>query len=178
MNATSTSEPAERILVTSEEDAITRVVEAFERSDWSEIDVRFGHLRVHLSAQTDGSAPTRTPNRAADTAPERTPPTDAGTAPVTSPVPLDLPPGAVTVDAPSPGIFWCAPEPGAPPFTEVGQRVAESSTVGIVEVMKLMNHVKARVSGEVVAVFVDNGVAVDKGQALVAVIPDAVGAEM
>jgi acetyl-CoA carboxylase biotin carboxyl carrier protein len=80
------------------------------------------------------------------------------------------------VTSPSPGIFWCAPEPGAPPFTDVGLRVDASSTIGIVEIMKLMNHVKASVAGEVVAVFVANGVAVERDDPLVAVMPDPGGA--
>ena len=71
--------------------------------------------------------------------------------------------------APSPGIFWRSPEPGLPAFADVGDVVEASATVCIVEVMKLMNHVKAGVSGEVVAVYCDNGVAVQKGQALFAI---------
>ena len=41
-------------MVSNSLDAIKRVIEAFERSQWSEIDVRSGNVRVHLSA----SAPT------------------------------------------------------------------------------------------------------------------------
>ena len=51
-------------------DAIRRVVEAFERSDWSEIDVRSGDVRVHLAtgravqlAAADTSRPTAPPRR-------------------------------------------------------------------------------------------------------------------
>ena len=54
-------------------------------------------------------------------------------------------------------------------LAEVGVSLDASSTVCIVEVMKLMNHVKAGVGGEVVAVYVENGVAVDKGQPLFAI---------
>ncbi len=44
-------------------DAIKRVIEAFERSDWSEIDVRSGDVRVHLVAAgtQPGSDPALTP---------------------------------------------------------------------------------------------------------------------
>ena len=73
--------------------------------------------------------------------------------------------------APSPGIFWRSPEPGLPPFADVGDVVEASATVCIVEVMKLMNHVKAGVAGTVVGVFGDNGVAVQKGQLLFAIVP-------
>ena len=82
-----------------------------------------------------------------------------------------LPAGAHVVVSPSPGILWRSPEPGAPPFADVGDVVDASATVCIVEVMKLMNHVKAGVSGEVVAVYVENGVAVQKGEPLFAIAP-------
>jgi acetyl-CoA carboxylase biotin carboxyl carrier protein len=167
--------------VTSQGDAVTRVVQAFEESDWSEIDVRFGTLRVHLSAKSDEAISVPTANSQSDTvpvpAPVRVPPTIVGRTATAPPAQVDVPSGARAVVSPSPGIFWSAPEPGAPPFTAVGQQVNESTTVGIVEVMKLMNHVKAGVGGEVVAVFVDNGGAVDKDQTLVAVIPHTSRAE-
>ena len=73
--------------------------------------------------------------------------------------------------SPSPGILWRSPEPGLPPFADVGDTLDASATVCIVEVMKLMNHVKAGVSGEVVAVYSGNGETVQKGQALFAIAP-------
>ena len=162
-------------VVSSNEDAIKRVVEAFERSDWSEIDVRSGEVRIHL-AKVAPNGPVTTPTTSAA---ERTPPTtpdpraedEASVARATAAEPL--PSGAHLVVAPSPGILWRSPEPGVPPFVEVGRVVEPSATVCIVEVMKLMNHVKAGVGGEVVAVCVDNGGAVHKGQVLFAIAPSA-----
>ncbi len=141
------------------QDAIKRVVEAFERSEWSEIDVRSGDVRVHLSTSTPAAPPTTTPAPAPDSAGDDR----AAVEPA--------PTGAHIVVSPSPGIFWRSPEPGSPPFADVGHIVDASATVCIVEVMKLMNHVKADVSGEVVAVYCENGVAVQKGQALFAIAP-------
>ena len=155
-------------------DAIKRLVEAFERSDWSEIDVRSGSLRVHLST----SAPTSSPDTTAgQPAPAATPATGRpadDTVARTDPsptAPANPPAGAHVVVSPSPGIFWRSPEPGLPPFADVGDTVEASATLCIVEVMKLMNHVKASVRGEVVAVYCENGVAVQKGQALFAIVP-------
>jgi biotin carboxyl carrier protein len=51
--------------------------------------------------------------------------------------------------------------------------VEPEDTVCIVEVMKLMNHVKAGVAGTVVAIEVENGAMVDFGAALVVI--DTVG---
>jgi acetyl-CoA carboxylase biotin carboxyl carrier protein len=161
------------MVVSSSHDAVKRVVEAFERSDWSEIDVRSGSLRVHLStsapaATSDPSgAPTATGRSASDEHDVRAPEVEALATTSSNPQPT----GAQVVASPSPGIFWRSPEPGLPPFTDVGHTVDASATVCIVEVMKLMNHVKAGISGEVVAVYCDNGKTVRKGQALFAIAP-------
>jgi acetyl-CoA carboxylase biotin carboxyl carrier protein len=154
--------------VSKSQDAIKRVVEAFERSEWSEIDVRSGDLRVHLSTSAPAGSLTTTPAPTAPDGDDR-----AAVEPEPSATALADPPptGAHVVLSPSPGIFWRSPEPGSPPFADVGHIVDASATVCIVEVMKLMNHVKADVSGEVVAVYCDNGVAVQKGQALFAIAP-------
>jgi acetyl-CoA carboxylase biotin carboxyl carrier protein len=89
------------------------------------------------------------------------------------PEPTTAPPDGTTVNSPSVGLFWRAPAPGAPPFVEVGGRVTAGDTVAIVEVMKLMNHVTAPVSGTVTAVLVENGEAVEFGQVLVVIDPEA-----
>jgi acetyl-CoA carboxylase biotin carboxyl carrier protein len=163
------------MIVSSSEDAIKRVVEAFERSDWTEIDVRSGNLRVHLSTSAPATPPNATdcaPRVTARSAPDG--PADDRDVPqreAPATVSVDPPPGSHVVVSPSPGILWRSPEPGAPPFADLGHHVDGSATVCIIEVMKLMNHVKAGVSGEVVAVYGENGVAVKKGQALFAIAP-------
>jgi len=55
------------------------------------------------------------------------------------------------VDLPSPllGTFYRSPKPGAPPFVQVGSQVEADSIIGIIEVMKLMNTVRAGVRGTV-----------------------------
>ena len=161
-------------------DAIRRVVEAFERSDWSEIDVRSGDVRVHLAtgAPTNSPAAASAPAAPPSTTADGPGPDDAGDEPAAAASDRPsmtsatvLPTGAHVVVSPSPGILWRSPEPGAPPFADIGDVVDASATVGIVEVMKLMTHVKAGVGGEIVAVCVENGVAVHKGEPLFAIAP-------
>jgi acetyl-CoA carboxylase biotin carboxyl carrier protein len=82
------------------------------------------------------------------------------------------PTDGTAIESPSVGLFWRAPSPGAPPFVEVGQKVAAGDTVAIVEVMKLMNHVASPVDGVVTAILVENGGAVEYGQTIVVVDPE------
>jgi acetyl-CoA carboxylase biotin carboxyl carrier protein len=154
--------------VSSDLDVIKAIVDAFERSDWTEIDVRSGSMRIHLSAQGEsgaGPAPARTYSDTAEDA------NVAGTAKVEPTKAAVIPAGAHAVLSPSPGIFWRSPQPGAPPFADVGDVIQSGSTLAIVEVMKLMNHISSETAGTVVGVFVDNGMRVDRGDALFAIQP-------
>lgn len=74
--------------------------------------------------------------------------------------------------SPTVGVFWRAPEPGAPAFVEVGQHVAAGDTLCIVEVMKLMSHVDAPVAGTVTEIHADNAMSVEHGAPLFTLLPD------
>jgi acetyl-CoA carboxylase biotin carboxyl carrier protein len=77
--------------------------------------------------------------------------------------------GEVDVPAPLLGNFYEAPRPGDPPFVKPGDTVTEETVIGIIEVMKLMNPIRAGVSGTVVAILVRNGAAIEEGEALIRV---------
>jgi acetyl-CoA carboxylase biotin carboxyl carrier protein len=77
------------------------------------------------------------------------------------------------VCAPTVGMFYRSPEPGAPPFVKPGETVRAGQQVGIVEAMKLMVPVEADRAGRVVEVLVPDGSAVEFGQPLIALSDDA-----
>ncbi|MGK5171192.1 acetyl-CoA carboxylase biotin carboxyl carrier protein [Geodermatophilus sp. CPCC 205761] len=79
--------------------------------------------------------------------------------------------GLVAVHPPLLGTFYRAPKPGAAPFVEVGDRVAEETVVGIVETMKMMTPVHAGVRGTVVEFRTDNGEFADTDAVLLVVDP-------
>ena len=82
-------------------------------------------------------------------------------------------PGLVEVASPLLGIFYRAPKPGEPPFVEVGSKVVEDTVVAIIEVMKLMNSVRAGAKGEVVEILAENGALVEYDEILLRVRPGA-----
>ena len=75
------------------------------------------------------------------------------------------------ITAPLLGTFYVAPEPGAPPFVQVGTAITEDTTVGLIEVMKVFNSVRANVKGTVTQVVAQNGQFVEYGQTLFLVKP-------
>ena len=71
-----------------------------------------------------------------------------------------------TIDAPMIGVFYRRPSPGAAPFVEPGQRVEADTTIGIIEIMKLMNPIVAGKAGVITEFLVTDADAVEFGQPL------------
>jgi acetyl-CoA carboxylase biotin carboxyl carrier protein len=71
-------------------------------------------------------------------------------------------------DLPSPmvGTFYSAASPESSPFVSVGQQVTPDTTICIIEAMKVMNEIKAEVSGVITEILAENGKPVQYGQAL------------
>lgn len=71
------------------------------------------------------------------------------------------------VPSPMVGTAYIAPEPGAPPFVDIGSKVSEGDTLMIIEAMKTMNQIPSPKSGTVKAILVEDGTPVEFGEPLV-----------
>ena len=163
---------------------IQALLEMFEASTWQDMTIDIGVDHLHVSRRPNGSSPPAHESSAAasDAVPPAPPAgtteSDAEPAAVNGAAPADPAgrngdaPAGVVVEAPSVGLFWRSPAPGAPPFIEVGSRVEPDDTIAIIEVMKLMSPLKAGRSGVVTAILPDNGATVARGEPLVLVLPD------
>lgn len=100
---------------------------------------------------------------------QASPPTVKAAPPVVTAAPAVADPNLHEVTAPLLGTFYRSPKPGAPPFVEVGARVEEETIVAIIEVMKLMNTVRAGVSGTVTEILVADGALAEYGETLLRV---------
>lgn len=76
------------------------------------------------------------------------------------------------VKSPIVGTFYRSPEPGAPSFVEIGQRVKKDQVLCIIEAMKLMNEITSEYDGELVSAYVENGKPVQYGERLFAIKAD------
>ncbi len=99
-------------------------------------------------------------------------PGPAAAAPPREVIPSPAPTSSgIQVKSPLAGTFYRAPAPGARPFVEVGGLVGVGDQVAIVEVMKLMNSVKAPVKGTIREICVANETLVKMGQVLMVIEP-------
>ena len=64
------------------------------------------------------------------------------------------------------GTFYAAQSPEAAPYVSVGQEITPETVVCIIEAMKVMNEIKAEISGVIAEVCAENGKPVQFGQAL------------
>ena len=93
--------------------------------------------------------------------------------PVLNKVPLEIniPAGAVKVNAPLGGVFYRSPAPGAASFVSVGDDIKKGQTICIIEAMKMMNEIQSETSGKVIKILVENAQRVDSNQPLILVMP-------
>ena len=72
----------------------------------------------------------------------------------------------IEIKSPMVGTFYASASPETAPFVAPGQEVTPDTVVCIIEAMKVMNEIKAEVSGTVGEVLAENGKPVQFGQAL------------
>jgi acetyl-CoA carboxylase biotin carboxyl carrier protein len=70
------------------------------------------------------------------------------------------------IKSPMVGTFYAAQSPEAPPYVTAGQEITPDTVVCIIEAMKVMNEIKAEISGVIAEVCAENGKPVQFGQTL------------
>jgi acetyl-CoA carboxylase biotin carboxyl carrier protein len=83
----------------------------------------------------------------------------------------DVEAGLTVVKSPIVGTFYRTPDPNAPPFVSVGDRIRVGQVLCIIEAMKLMNEIEAEVAGEIVRVHHESGQPVQYGEPLFTIRP-------
>ena len=142
---------------------LRRLIELMKEHDLSEIDLKEAdhHVRIRRGGEviTTTAAPVALPaSRQSAAEPPKQSAADAG---------------MLMIKSPMVGTFYKASGPDSAPFVKVGDRIGPEKTVCIVEAMKVFNEIPAGVSGQVVAILVENGAPVEFGQPLIKVDPGA-----
>tara|TARA_B100001057_G_scaffold433311_1_gene462118 strand:+ start:711 stop:1208 length:498 start_codon:yes stop_codon:yes gene_type:complete len=158
---------------------VAEIARLLSESQFSSLDLKLGSTKLRIRRDGGGGSRGRWVADEDESSDETQPQGEAGVEPPPSPPPSgsaepasEAGDGEVDVPAPLLGNYYAAPRPGEDPFVEVGDRVEPDTIIAIIEVMKLMNSVRAGVSGTVTAVLPENGSAIEKGQAIIRVKVD------
>jgi len=156
------------------EDDVLHILKLIDESKFDYFQLEVGELKITVSKGEPiplGGAAQPVAVSAAPAAAPKPVVAPAPAAAPAAPTAAAIPAGHLAITAPLLGTFYVAPEPGAPPFVQVGQQVTEDTTCGLIEVMKVFNSVRAGVKGTIVEVVAANGGFVEFGQPLFIVKP-------
>ncbi len=134
---------------------LTEIIELMKEHGLAEVDLQQDKQKIRLSrGSLGGAAP-------------------VALAPAQSSAPAAVAAAAtadeahlVTINSPTVGTFYSRANPESEPFVKVGDRVGPETVVCIVEAMKVFNDIPAGVSGQIVAVLVEDEQAVEFGKPL------------
>jgi acetyl-CoA carboxylase biotin carboxyl carrier protein len=162
-----------RTLSEDEVRQIGRIIDILNQSAFDHLQLEFGDLKLSIGKGHAGQAAPvpPAPPPAAATAGAVSSARSPAAAPTPAAKAAAVEDGTVAVTAPLLGRFYSQPEPGAAPFVTVGSDVNEDSTVGLIEVMKTFNAVRAGVSGTVREICAQDAELVEYGQVLLRVRP-------
>jgi len=135
---------------------IRDIIHVVQETGVSEVTIEDEDMRVTVRSGADRGAVSSAPLASAEF--EQTPemrPTE----------------GMIAVSSPMVGTFYRSPNPGTPPFVQLGETIEAGQTLCILEAMKLMNEVRAEQGGIVRRVCKEDGDPVQFGDLLVELEP-------
>jgi acetyl-CoA carboxylase biotin carboxyl carrier protein len=147
-----------------DKDLIRELAELLEETGLTEIEIELEGRRVRVAR---GVNLTTTLTTTSNGQPPSPPQEHHGTKRASQLEEVAVHPGAV--NSPMVGTAYRSPEPGAPPFIEVGSRVSAGQTLLIIEAMKTMNQIPSPKAGTVIAILIEDGQPVEYGEPLVVI---------
>lgn len=147
-----------------DKDLIRELAELLEETGLTEIEIEIEGRRVRVAR---GVNLTTTLTTTGNGSPPPPPQEHRELKRAHQPEEVAVHPGAVT--SPMVGTAYRSPEPGSPPFIEVGTRVSAGQTLLIIEAMKTMNHIPSPKAGTVIAILIEDGQPVEYGEPLVVI---------
>jgi acetyl-CoA carboxylase biotin carboxyl carrier protein len=148
---------------------VAEIMRLVETSKFDELNLDMGGVKLTLrrAGASGGLVPSVTQRGGMDAAAAAD--ADAVVAAAASrPIAAAVRSDASSRDIASPmlGTFYRAPKPGSAPFVEIGSAVQEDSVIAIIEVMKLMNTVRAGVKGVITEILPADEALVEFGDVL------------
>ena len=151
---------------------IKAVIDLMRKNSLTEFEYEKDGTKIRIQRGPDGKPQVFTTSPGLAPAPALVPiPLAVPTATVPSPVPAPAPESLPSINSPMVGTFYASPAPDAPSYVSVGTVVTPESVVCIIEAMKVMNEIKAEMSGTITEILVESGKPVEFGKPLFRIRP-------
>ena len=151
---------------------IKAVIDLMRKNSLTEFEYEKDGTKIRIQRGPDGKPQvfSSSPNLLA--APTLLPlPTALAPAPAPAAAPTPPAESLPTINSPMVGTFYGSPAPDAPAYVSVGSAVTPESVVCIIEAMKVMNEIKAEMSGTITEILVESGKPVEFGKPLFRIRP-------
>lgn len=170
-------DPTKSTLTDAEVNQISQLIETLDRSTLDFVQIDTGGLKITIgkgnvmpAALAGAPQPLPAPAAAAPVAARAPAPAPQAVSEVPSSVAAPArsvaTEGGLVITAPMMGRFYSKPDPASPPFVTVGSEVDVTTSVGLIEVMKLFNTVQSGVEGIITEVCVPDGEFIEYGTPL------------
>ena len=156
-----------------DQDLIRAIAELLNKENLAEIEIEQEDFRVRVTRSYPSENVSYTASPQYIQAPQHVAPASiapAGSVPAAAAASAeDLAANPGTLTSPMVGTAYRSPEPGKPPFVDVGAKVSEGQTVLIIEAMKTMNQIPAHRSGTITRILIQDAQPVEYGEPLVVI---------
>ncbi|HXC22571.1 MAG TPA: biotin/lipoyl-containing protein [Steroidobacteraceae bacterium] len=145
---------------------VAEIMRLVEQSKFDELNLEIDGIKLTLrrAGASAKFVPSLTPPGSLDAAAGAADGAGASAARCETAVPVDA--NFKDITSPMLGTFYRAPKPGSAPFGEIGSVVHEDSVIAIIEVMKLMNTVRAGAKGVITQILPADETLVEFGEVL------------
>ena len=151
---------------------IKAVIDLMRKNSLTEFEYEKDGAKIRIQRGPDGKPQVFTTTPGVATAPALVPvPLAIPTATAPTPAPAPAAESLPSINSPMVGTFYASPAPDAPPYVSVGKVVTPESVVCIIEAMKVMNEIKAEMSGTITEILVESGKPVEFGKPLFRIRP-------
>ena len=150
---------------------IKAVIDLMRKNSLTEFEYEKDGTKIRIQRGPDGKPQVFSSSPNLLPAPTLVPiPTALASAPL-APTPTPPAESLPTINSPMVGTFYGSPAPDAPAYISVGTAVTPESVVCIIEAMKVMNEIKAEMSGTITEILVESGKPVEFGKPLFRIRP-------
>ena len=152
---------------------IKSIVDLMKKNSLSEFEMEKEGFKIKLRRASEEGRPeeVQVQHYLPPAVPAPAAPAAPAEVPVAVPVPAAAPATDPEIKSPMIGTFYRKPSPESESYVEVGDTVTADMVVCIIEAMKVMNEIKAEMSGVVTEILIEDSRPVEFGQPLFRVRP-------